>query len=170
MLSTLRTTVIVSVAALILGVSGSAFAAGSGIMPPQGGGGFHGGGSAFRGGGGAFHSNAAGAFHNGSAGAFNNGGAVHNNGGAFNGGFAGRDNRFHNRGGFALGLGLGAVGAGAYAYGYPYANDYVDNGYTTDEYAYNDDGDDNDPGCVRYRRVYDQYGNYVGRRAVNVCQ
>lgn len=23
--------------------------------------------------------------------------------------------------------------------------------------------------CVRYRPVYDGYGNYVGRRAVNIC-
>jgi len=23
--------------------------------------------------------------------------------------------------------------------------------------------------CVRYRPVYDDYGDYIGRRAVNVC-
>lgn len=24
-------------------------------------------------------------------------------------------------------------------------------------------------GCVRYRPVYDAYGNYVGQRAINIC-
>jgi len=42
--------------------------------------------------------------------------------------------------GFGFGVGIGVVDTG---------------------YAYDD--------CVRYRPIYDVYGNYVGRRAINIC-
>jgi hypothetical protein len=168
MRGTLRNTVLVSIAALAMGLGSSAFAAGSGIMQPQGNaGGFHGGGAAFGGGGGNFHSNGAGAFRGG-GGAAMNGGALRNNGGGFHGGNFGRHDGFHNGGGLALGLGLGALGAGAYGYGYN--NDYVDSGNGTNDYAANDENYDEDSGCLKVRRVYDEDGNYVGRRTVDVCQ
>jgi hypothetical protein len=91
--------------------------------------------------------------HHGGGGGFHGGGFHHG------GGFGGR--------GFGFGLGLGALGlAGAYgaygAYGgYPYYGDY---GYG-DGYGYGYDS-----GCMTYRPVYDRYGNYRGRRLVDVCQ
>jgi hypothetical protein len=74
------------------------------------------------------------------------------------------------RGGWGPGLGLGIVGGlaagaiiasqapyyGGYYGGYPYGYGY--GGYP---YGYG--------GCVRYRPIYDQWGNYLGQRAVNAC-
>jgi hypothetical protein len=54
---------------------------------------------------------------------------------------------FHHHGfgpGFGLGIGLGVLGAVA-------ASQY-----------------DPDP-CVQYRPIYDRWGNYLGRQAINVC-
>ena len=52
-------------------------------------------------------------------------------------------------GGLAAGalVGCGVYGCGGYGPGYGYYGD----------------------GCVRYRPMYDQWGNYLGRRPVNVC-
>jgi len=49
--------------------------------------------------------------------------------------------------GLGVGLGLGALG-----------------GIAASQPAYGYDS------CVRYRPTYDQWGNYLGRQAVNVCQ
>lgn len=128
MRSMLRNIVIGSIASLAVGLTAIALSApASASMRIGGGGGFHGGG---------FHQFGGGGFH---------------------GGFAGRHDRFRDRG-FAFGLGLGALGA--YDYGYP---------YDTGDYAYNDYGY-GAPGCMAFRPTYDRYGHYLGRRAVDVCR
>jgi hypothetical protein len=78
-------------------------------------------------------------------------------GGGFHGGWRG--------GGWGPGIGLGVLGLAAGAaiaangpYGYGYDGYYGGYGYG-DGYG----------GCGAYRPVYDAYGNYMGRRVVNVC-
>jgi hypothetical protein len=77
------------------------------------------------------------------------GGHIHGGGGP----------RFHGGGGWhggswgpaAVGLGVLGLAAGAALAAPGYYGDYGDNG------------------CQAYRPVYDGYGNFLGRRLVNVC-
>jgi len=98
--------------------------------------------AAMRMGGGGFH-----------GGGFHGGGGWHG-GGWHGGGWHGGG--WHG-GGWGGGWGWGAAGLGlglaAGALAYPYY------GYG---YGYDD-------GCYRYRPIYDQWGNYIGQRPVNVC-
>ncbi|MGD0640517.1 MAG: hypothetical protein ABSC22_07200 [Roseiarcus sp.] len=50
--------------------------------------------------------------------------------------------------GLGIGIGLGVLGAAA-----------------ASQYGSGDDYDS----CIRYRRTYDAWGNYIGREPVNVC-
>ena len=123
---------------------------GGGGGAPHGGGGGGGGGGVHNGGGGG-----GGGFHNGGGG----GGFAHNNGGGqHNGGWQHGDGDGERHGGgygagAALGLGLLGAGVAAGALGGGYYND--------------DPGPADD--CYRERPIYDSYGNYVGRRTVDIC-
>jgi hypothetical protein len=92
-----------------------------------------------------------------------------------------RHGRHYNRGpsvapviaGIIGGLALGAIAASAsrraYAYdsGYRYAPAPVYRGH----YASSGFGDDYGAHCfIQKRRVFDDWGNYVGKRKVRVCQ
>jgi hypothetical protein len=67
--------------------------------------------------------------------------------------------------GLGLGLGLGALATGAiiasgpYGYGYPGYYGYGYPGYYS--YGYG--------ACTSYQPTYDAWGNYIGRRPVNIC-
>ena len=75
-------------------------------------------------------------------------GSWHNGGNGWRGGRYG--------GGYGWGWGPFAAGAIVGA-GWPYY--YDDYGY---DYGY-------DNGCIQYRPLYNRFGQYIGRRAVNVC-
>jgi hypothetical protein len=103
------------------------------------------------------------------------GGGFH--GGGFHGGFGGYGWRGYGyRGygyggyggyggwwwpGFATGAIIGAAAAYPYYYGYPYDYGYP---YYGAGYGYGYGG-----GCWVYRRVYNRWGHYIGRRLINIC-
>ena len=61
---------------------------------------------------------------------------------------------------YGYGYGYPYYGVG-YGYGYPYAAAGYGYGYGN--------GNGNGNGCWVYRRTYNRYGHYIGRRLVNVC-
>ena len=84
----------------------------------------------------------------------------HGGPGAHGGHFAGGGGHWHGGGGHgwgaaAVGLGVLGLAAGAAIAAQP-GPDY-------------DGPDPGDDGCQAYRPVYDAYGNFMGRRLVNVC-
>jgi len=70
----------------------------------------------------------------------------------------------------ALGVGLAVSATPASAHMFPHPGGYWGHGWGHGVgfgYGIADYGDD---GCIRFRPVYDRWGNFVGRRAVNVCE
>jgi hypothetical protein len=142
-MSTIRNAFVASIAALGIGLGSTALSTpASAVTLPHGGGmgGAHGG---F--GGGAHGSFGGGGYRGGN---WNGGGHYRNwNGGGNNWGWAP----------FAGGLAAGAIIGSGWPY---YDGDYAyGDGY---DYGY-------DNGCIQYRPVYNRYGRFIGRRAVNVC-
>ena len=66
----------------------------------------------------------------------------------------------------ALGLGLAASApASAHHFGHFH---HWGHGFGWGGFGFADVGGEDDS-CLRWRPIYDHYGNYIGRRAVNVC-
>ena len=82
----------------------------------------------------------------------------------------GGDRHAHWRGGDWNGNRWGpGYGWGPFAGGLA-AGAILGSGYPYDTYAYGDGDDyDYDNSCVQFRPIYDQYGQFIARRAVNVC-
>jgi hypothetical protein len=126
-----------------------------------------------------FHGGGFGGFHGGGFGGFHGGGF----GGWRGGGWGGYGRGGYGYGaygyggwwwpGFATGALLGAAATYPYwggyygypYYGYGYGYPYYGAGYGYG-YGY---GYGNGNGCLVYRRTYNRYGHYIGRRLVNVC-
>ena len=98
-------------------------------------------------------------FGNGGGHGFQGGGNHAFQGGGNHGWQGDRHDGGGHRGSWGPAVGFGLLGAGlaAGAIGSENYNDGYSDGY----------GDDD---CYRYRPTYDSYGNYVGRRLVNICQ